>query len=742
MKDRMIFMVSPEGEFFGREDVIEGIYQKATSPGATSIYMCGGGRIGKTEVLKRVYHRLFWGQTDVVPIYYAMKGDYETLSGFAEDYLGAVIRQYIAFLKKDPLLVIEGLPLTGLKDVVVEEELIGLLRLISIHREARDNKDYTTLIRNAITAPHLISLYHQTRVFVMLDDFHLIKGLSTHEGGLLDEYTEVLRSRFAPHLITGSTPEMLKGIFKGGLLDAVDVIEIKGLDNAQALSMLEGLCHLYHIKYDKDVISIAVRQLSGNPFYIKAIVKAAQRLGVELTSLKGFMGIYAHELIEGGIGFYLASRLSTLSNGKDRAATLRLLRIYLNLGGCVSTDILAERTGLRGCNLSDLLERLRQMGVAEGGYGMAKGVKDEVLVDFVEAIYGMEVKGRSPEEVKTYIIKDRLKEGFRLQGFEARGELKGQVKGLLGRFNGQRVPKVLFRNHDFLARFRGGDTEKIERLEEEDNILLPQIVGCFEGKGGYIRRDLYIIIGHGFYDGRYEEGSELIWMVGVKGSLAVVDTEDVEEFIDSCNLLKDKVKTAGMVRWIIGKGGFTGDALKKMGGEGIFSSDMTQFHLLRRFVEEGEVHRSLRGLMPLKEFELVIPMAQEVELVAARTVEEIARKVGFDDDAVGQIKMALVEACINAFEHSKVRDGKVMLRFFVEGDRLVVHVQNEGRSFDPATISRPDIEAKIMGPHRRGWGIELMKGLMDEVRFERVEGGTRLVMVKYIKGGRDGYQDR
>lgn len=338
-------------------------------------------------------------------------------------------------------------------------------------------------------------------------------------------------------------------------------------------------------------------------------------------------------------------------------------------------------------------------------------------MDFVEAIYGMEVKGRSPEEIKTHITKERLKEGFRLQGFETRGELKGQVKELLGRFNGQRVPKVLFRNHDFLVWDYGRARH--------------------DGRNG-----LYIIIAHGFYDGRYEEGSELIWVVGVKESLAIVNTEDVEGFIDSCDLLKDRVKTTGMVRWIIGKGGFTGDALKKMGGEGIFSSDITQFHLLRRFVEEGEVHRSIRGLMPLKEFELVIPIAQEVELVAARTIEEIARKVGFDEGAVGQIKVALVEACINAFEHSKVRDGKVTLKFFVEGDRLVVHVQNEGEGFDPATISRPDIEAKIMGPHRRGWGVELMKGLMDEVRFERVGGWTRLVMVKYIKGGRDGYQDR
>ena len=34
---------------------------------------------------------------------------------------------------------------------------------------------------------------------------------------------------------------------------------------------------------------------------------------------------------------------------------------------------------------------------------------------------------------------------------------------------------------------------------------------------------------------------------------------------------------------------------------------------------------------------------------------------------------------------------------------------------------------------RRGWGLKLIRTLMDEVEFERVDDGTRLRMTKYLR---------
>ena len=72
-------------------------------------------------------------------------------------------------------------------------------------------------------------------------------------------------------------------------------------------------------------------------------------------------------------------------------------------------------------------------------------------------------------------------------------------------------------------------------------------------------------------------------------------------------------------------------------------------------------------------------------------------------------------------------------RFIVGDDRLVLQIQNEGKDFEPILSPRAGDIYKPAGHIKRGWGIELMKQLMDEVRFEKMQGGTKLVMVKYRK---------
>ncbi|MEK7841071.1 MAG: ATP-binding protein, partial [Deltaproteobacteria bacterium] len=142
------------------------------------------------------------------------------------------------------------------------------------------------------------------------------------------------------------------------------------------------------------------------------------------------------------------------------------------------------------------------------------------------------------------------------------------------------------------------------------------------------------------------------------------------------------------------------------------------------------------------EYEIILPMSTRAELVAAKAVEEIGINMGFDNNAVAQIKTALVEACINAFEHSKVKNGKVYCRVIAGDDRLLINITNQGKDFDPTFKHETSDVVKLVGPSNRGWGIELMKQLMDEVRFEKVHGGVKLVMTKYIKRNGENVYER
>ena len=106
-----------------------------------------------------------------------------------------------------------------------------------------------------------------------------------------------------------------------------------------------------------------------------------------------------------------------------------------------------------------------------------------------------------------------------------------------------------------------------------------------------------------------------------------------------------------------------------------------------------------------------------------------------------------MEACINGFEHSRNKSARVFLRFVSSVDRLTIYVQNTGVDFDAHGASaasgaaREQLDAGL--PRKRGWGFELMRGLMDEVRMEKVRGGAKIVLVKYLvkKGdGRNGQE--
>jgi serine/threonine-protein kinase RsbW len=135
------------------------------------------------------------------------------------------------------------------------------------------------------------------------------------------------------------------------------------------------------------------------------------------------------------------------------------------------------------------------------------------------------------------------------------------------------------------------------------------------------------------------------------------------------------------------------------------------------------------------EFLMVMPMGEDNELIAAGTVEHIARRLTFQPAAINQIKTAIVEACINASEHSYSPDRKIYQRFRVESDKLVITISSRGivptnvGSGKASTIRPENDEAE----ERRGWGLKLIRTLMDEVEFERVDEGTSLRMTKYLR---------
>jgi serine/threonine-protein kinase RsbW len=130
-------------------------------------------------------------------------------------------------------------------------------------------------------------------------------------------------------------------------------------------------------------------------------------------------------------------------------------------------------------------------------------------------------------------------------------------------------------------------------------------------------------------------------------------------------------------------------------------------------------------------------------------VSHVAKRLGFGDEAAGQMALAVDEALCNVIRHgySKQPDRPIWLSMWPEGgawqdpacasncccagqalpDALRIVIEDEAKQVDPSTIRSRDLEEIRPG----GLGVHIIQSVMDEARYERRDGaGMRLVMVK------------
>ena len=132
---------------------------------------------------------------------------------------------------------------------------------------------------------------------------------------------------------------------------------------------------------------------------------------------------------------------------------------------------------------------------------------------------------------------------------------------------------------------------------------------------------------------------------------------------------------------------------------------------------------------------LVLPHRPHVELEAGHAVESLGLEAGFSHDTLAEVRLAVVEACLNALEYGG-GDVEVEVAAHADGSPwLEVRVVDHGPGFDPAAVPRPQLRAKLRADRKRGWGLELMRRLMDEVEISSQPGRTQVRMVRRQRGG-------
>lgn len=701
---------------------------------------------GVSELLRQAYDELF-NEREVVPIYFALPQRETTVVSVAIEFLTTFLRQYIAFRRDEPSLCRLSLTLNDLVQLAPAPDLPWIEELIEAYNRQRFGQNDRELARFCLNAPNRVPARHG-RPLILFD----VVQLATYAGSGVPLATEIVRaltfSRL-PFALAGLRREVQDAVARaGGSVDSLELLRLNPLGEDDARNLLTAAAHRHRVTITEETRDLLAQQLEGRPFFINAILLAAREKNLALDSYLTCERLYVDELMGGRFNRYFTSVLEHVApDAETRAGVVRLLCEAAPTGNrTASLEAWRKRLNLDGGELEQVLRALHIQELInwDGETVDATGCSS-VWKDYLRSRFRLDTLREPRALVVADVMADALKRAPQTIARKYRRAASLRLRELPGKFNFQRVPKCLFDFAEFAAIYKGTSPEEtVAGLDADTDFLrLPQVFHTASGVSFSppLRQfgEENSVVAHAFEGANYTDASEIVWLIAKVDSKLEADKTLISSWLDR---LESLARQSGFSRtqiWLIANEGFSVEATELLRERNAYGSSQQQFELLGARLSETAgrpIHSD-----EANEFTLILPMGGDNELLAATTVEQVARRLDFSPEAINQIKTAIVEACINASEHSLSPDRKIYQRFRVESDKLVITISSRG--IVPQNIQghiegkeREQIRQDEKGDElheRRGWGLKLIKTLMDEVEFERVDEGTSLRMTKYLR---------
>ena len=130
-----------------------------------------------------------------------------------------------------------------------------------------------------------------------------------------------------------------------------------------------------------------------------------------------------------------------------------------------------------------------------------------------------------------------------------------------------------------------------------------------------------------------------------------------------------------------------------------------------------------------------IPSIEGYEEIVVESIATTARLFGISAKKINNLRVAVNEACINAMEHGNNYDPKksIIVTYGCENNSMVVTVRDSGTGEVHPDFQRPDVEEqvkKFKTERIGGWGLFLMKSLVDEVDIHGSKGNGTTATLK------------
>jgi serine/threonine-protein kinase RsbW len=130
---------------------------------------------------------------------------------------------------------------------------------------------------------------------------------------------------------------------------------------------------------------------------------------------------------------------------------------------------------------------------------------------------------------------------------------------------------------------------------------------------------------------------------------------------------------------------------------------------------------------------------------STRHLEEVRQFVAshataadFPEQAVEAFKLAVDEACTNVIKHAyKGNDAhQIDVAVIVDNDRFTVRIQDKGESFHPEEYEEPNIFQFAKRGQKGGFGVHIMRRLMDHVEYRKRGKVNEVRLTKYRDAAR------
>ncbi len=708
-------------DFIGRDDEIARIIAHGVSDaGSDGLLVLATPGAGASELLRQTYDRLFHEQRETIPFYFAIRRRHASGREIAEDFLHEFIRQLVAFRRHDSSIVRSAAGLDELAELSLSVSGIWIDRLITTARKSSDGRAF---LRTCLSSP-IRAAANGDHAFVMIDDVQHL--LNIEDGNaILAELRDVFENAGVRFVVSGHRR------FLHGQMDC-DRLELDDLEFEKAGMLVEMLAGENRLSIAEQSRDLVATQLNGNAELTRLMIRDASDSGTSLKTFADVEKAYADSIYDGRIARRYHEMFSAACGTADieRNVLRLLLDIQSRNERKLDLQLARRRLQLNPEATDALLERLNACEMIRVTPNSVESVKENIaLTDYVEARVRL-MTSDSRASAFGDSLNEYIKRAPELMTRHYRADASIGIRELLGAFDGQSVATLLIDYSEFRDEFKAAaDAEVLKATPYWPTIDLPRIFFTTSAASFYepliqISEAERSSIALGFEATDEDPNNEIVWIAAEIDSKLEASRELAEFWCDRLEAAAVMCDFARFKIWLIAPEGFSAAALAVLKQRNAYGSSRRQTNLLRRFLN---VQAPKSDKLAPNEYEIVIPMDADAELIAAHAVEEIARRHKLDSRSINQIKTALIEACINASEHSLSPDRKIYQRFRIEDDRVVLTVSNRGlRLASNLSTNEPD-------EGRRGWGLKLMRRLMDEVTIEDVDDGTRIVMTKFLK---------